>query len=226
MKKIVLCSAAALALTTAFASGNIVAHWDFTKEQLTSGKYTFNTRGEATFVTDSVSGKKVLSPCTIGKNHAKGCGLSLKGNPAKELLPMDGFEVSMRICYKDPAGGRIKGANMYLFDGAYASKNGAALQLHITSRDEFMLRILYGDGSKLNNVLVAAPTLGDGKWHDVALRYYDDQLIVKVDGKDIKTILPAKPLTASTVRFCVGDRVAAGYQPFPGLIEYIKITSL
>lgn len=226
MKKLALCSSFALAITAALAAETVIAHWDFTQEQLTSGKYTFNKRGEAGFVTDTVSGKKVLSPCTVGKNHAKGCGLSLKGDPRKELLPMDGFEVALRICYKDPAGGRIKGANMYLFDGAYASKNGAALQLHITSRNEFMLRILYGDGTKLHNVLVAAPMLGDGKWHDVALRYYDDQLLVKVDGKVVKTILPMKPLTDSTVRFCVGDRVASGYQPFPGLIEYVKITQL
>ena len=226
MKKIVLCGALVLSAAAAFAAETVIAHWDFTGEQLTSGKYTLNKRGEAKFVTDDKSGKKVLSPCTVGKHHTNGCGLTLKGNPRKELLPMDGFEVALRICYKAPAAGRIKGANMYLFDGAYASKNGAALQLHITGRGDFMLRALYGDGTKLHNALVAAPTLGDGNWHDVALRYYDDQLIVKVDGKDVKTILPAKPLTDSTVRFSVGDRVASGYQPFPGLIEYIKITKL
>ena len=115
---------------------------------------------------------------------------------------------------------------MYIFDGAYASKNGAALQLHITGRNEFMLRVIYGDGSKLHNSLIAAPMMGDGEWHDVALRYADDTLILKIDGKEVKSILPAKPITPTKVRFSVGERVAAGYQPFPGLIEYIKIIKL
>jgi hypothetical protein len=98
--------------------------------------------------------------------------------------------------------------------------------LHITGRGEFAVRILYGDGSKLNNTIVMAPMLGDGEWHNLALKYADDQLVLKIDGKEVKTIAPAKPLTDSTVRFSTGDRVAAGYQPFPGLIEYIKVIKL
>ena len=82
---------------------------------------------------------------------------------------------------------------------------------------------IYGDGTKLNQQIVMAPVLGDGEWHDLALKYADDQITLTIDGKVAKTILPARPLTDSTVRFTVGDRVAAGYQPFPGLIEYIKI---
>jgi len=226
MKKIAVFTTMALSLAAACAAETVVAHWDFSQEQLSSGKYTFVKRGDAKFVKDEKSGKKVFSPCTVGKQHGKGCGLTLKGNPRKELLPMDGFEVQTRIRYQDPAAGRIKGANMYIFDGAYASKNGAALQLHITGHGEFMLRVMYGDGSKLNGQLVMAPMFGDGEWHDVALRYADDQITLKVDGKELKSIMPAKPLTDSTVRFTVGDRVAAGYQPFPGLIEYIKVIKL
>lgn len=223
MKKLLLTAVAAAVFTPAFAAGTVVAEWDFTKEQLTSTRYALNKRGEAKFVKDEKSGKLALSPCTVGKNHGKGCGLTLKGDPRKELLPMDGFEVQTRIRYKDPAAGRIKGANMYIFDGAYAGKNGAALLLHITGRGEFAVRIIYGDGTKLNQQIVMAPVLGDGEWHDLALKYADDQITLTIDGKVAKTILPARPLTDSTVRFTVGDRVAAGYQPFPGLIEYIKI---
>jgi len=226
MKKIVLSGALLAVLGAAVAAETVVAEWDFTKEQLTSGKYTMSVRGEAKFVVDTKTGKKVLSPCTQGKGHGKGCGLSLKGNPQKDFLPMDGFEVQARIRYVDPANGRIKGSNMYIFDGAYASKNGAALLMHITGRGEFMLRVVYGDGSKLYNIPVMAAALGDGEWHDVALKYFDDQITLKLDGKEIKSIQPAKPLTDSTVRFSIGDRVAASYQPFPGLIEYIKVIKL
>ena len=222
MKKLLFIAAAAAAFAPAFAA-ETAAEWDFTKEQLTSGKYILYKRGDAAFVKDEKSGKLALQPCTVGKDHGKSCGLTLKGDPRKELLPMDGFEVQTRVRYKEPAAGRIKGANMYIFDAAYASKNGAALLLHITSRNEFAVRVIYGDGSKLIHNIVMAPMFGDGEWHDLALKYVDDQIKLSIDGKEVKTIVPPKPITDSTVRFTVGDRVAAGYQPFPGLIEYIKI---
>ena len=223
MKKLLIMTAAAAMFAPAFAAETVVAEWDFTQEQLVSGKYTLYKRGDAAFVKDEKSGKPALQPCKVGKDHGKGCGLTLKGDPRKELLPMDGFEVQTRIRFQAPAGGQAKGSNMYIFDGAYASKNGAALLLHITGRGAFAVRILYGDGSKLNNTIVMAPVLGDGEWHDLALKYADDQIVLKIDGKEVKTITPAKPLTDSTVRFSAGDRVAAGYQPFPGMIEYIKV---
>ena len=226
MKKLLFIAAAAAAFAPAFAAETVVAEWDFTKEQLVSGKYTLYKRGDAAFVKDEKSGKTVFSPCKVGKEHGKGCGLTLKGDPRKELLPMDGFEVQTRIRYTAPAGGQAKGSNMYIFDGAYASKNGAALLLHLTARGEIAVRIIYGDGAKLTHNLVMAPAVGDGEWHDLALKYADDQITLKIDGKEVKTITPPKPLTDSTVRFSVGDRVAAGYQPFPGLIEYIKVIKL
>ena len=222
MKKLLIITAAAAMLAPTFAA-ETAAEWDFTKEQLTSGKYTLYKRGDAAFVKDEKSGKSALLTCAVGKAHGKGCGLTLKGDPRQELLPMDGFEVQTRVRYKDPAAGRIKGANMYIFDAAYATKNGVALLLHITSRGEFAVRVIYGDGSKQVHNVIMAPMFGDGEWHDLALKYVDDQIKLSIDGKEVKTIIPPKPITDSTVRFTVGDRVAAGYQPFSGLIEYVKI---
>ena len=65
MKKLLIMTAAAAMFAPAFAAETVVAEWDFTKEQLVSGKYTLYKRGDAAFVKDEKSGKLALQPCKV-----------------------------------------------------------------------------------------------------------------------------------------------------------------
>jgi len=207
-----------------FAAENVIAEWDFAKESLTSGKYTLLLRGGAKFVADAERGK-ALAPCP-GTPNPKGDGLTLKGNPVPALAPVGGFEWQFGIRWKMPEAPPAKAYAMILLDAAYASKSGVTALLNITPRKECQFRLNIGTGDKFQTVVAVAPMLGDGSWHNIAVRYEDGDFSIKIDGQMLQLFTPEKPMAPVKVRFSVGDRVAAGYLPFTGLIDKVKVIGL
>jgi len=225
MKNILISTALLLCTLGLFAEETVVAEWDFSKEALTSGKYILLKRGKAAFVEDAERGK-ALAPCPVFENISTPAGLRLK-QLAPELTATTGFEWQCSVKWKMPEQAPEKGFSMILADSAYASKTGAQLLLFITPKKECQLRLVVGTGEKFETSTNDAGFLADGKWHDISVRYEDGDFAIKVDNNLLQLFTPTKPMAASNkVYFSIGDRSAASYVPFLGLIGKFKVIAI
>lgn len=199
----------------------LIGYWDF-ENGMKSGEYTLSPRGSAKIVDDADQGK-ALSPAAARDDKPNGVILSGAARP--ELAPAGPFTLSMKLKYQLPETAPEKLEYMHLWDTKYAAKGGVTLLLARTTDNQLNINLSIGNGEAVEGFQLKNVALGDGKWHELAIRLGEDnKLEILIDGAVVKTFLLAGTPAAAVQRLTIGDRVASSYGAFTGLIDEVKLT--